>query len=140
MIYLMMFLISIDPGLAKAHTEDGLYGCIIDNPPIEEIEVVLPEGTPHTTERYAAKVVVDLMIHKYMWNTPGVDNAISLVPTTCLAHMSNKDIWDVLTYFRAVNIQRITYKVARRMYGAGDCYLDKIYWSRWSPYLLDITP
>lgn len=129
MIYLVTWVFLID-----------LHGSVdVNRPPINEIEIVLPEGTPHHTERYAAKVVVDLMIHKFMWNTPGVDNAISVVPNACLAHMTNKDIWDVLTYFRAVNIQRITYKVARRMYGAGDCHLDKIYWKWWSPYLLDIT-
>jgi hypothetical protein len=125
MIYLVTWVFLID-----------LHGSVDENrPPINEI--VLPDGTPHHTESHAAKVVVDLMIHKYMWNTPGVDNAISVVPIECLAHMTNKDIWDVLTHFRAVNIQRITYKVARRMYGAGDCYLHKSYWKWWSPYLLD---
>jgi hypothetical protein len=106
--------------------------------PVNAVEFTLPTGTPHSINHYAAKVTLDILLHKYMYGTD-VDNAISLLPTKCLRHVTNGDIWQLLTYWRPVNYHRIKYKIAARMYREEDCYLDKIYWRYWEPYLLDIS-
>jgi hypothetical protein len=106
-------------------------------PPIEEIEIVLPAGAPLDTDKFAAQIVLDLMIHRFLY-LRDVDNAVSLLPNECLRHISNKEIWEITTYFRAVNYFRIKFKIAKRILSAKDCHIDKKYWHFWSPYLLDV--
>lgn len=126
MIYLLTFLmISFDPGLKIAHA----------NVP-EEINIPAPKDVPDNVNAYTGKLLLDLAIHKIKYGTD-VSNAVSLIPTTCFRHITNDDVWRVLTYPTEVCYHSVQYKISLRIYSANDCRLDKKYWKYWEPYLID---
>jgi hypothetical protein len=117
----MLFLTLIDPSPSKAVPEVA--------------EVVLPENTPGFTDRWAAKVLLDVYIQKIKYGKDTRD-ALSVIPNECLNCITPRDLWQVLTYWRPVNYHRIKYKIANRVYKS-PCQLDVKYWKCWEPILLE---
>ena len=124
MPFLMIFLLAFDPGLVKAH----------ENPIPREIKTVIDVG-PYLDDYFAAKLVLDLHIHKIKYGT-NIDDAISLVPTACLNHVTYRDLWQVLTYYTNDTYKRIHERVARRMAADKACKLDRKHWIFWVRYLI----